>query len=351
MPIRLNLSSMFLFPGFLFPAICAVALAQVQQIPVAASNGQITLDVAVTPKAGKPVVANLTKEQFTVLDNKVPQPVTSFAALTLKQEPIEVILLLDALNTSYNNIAYERQEITKFLDAEGGHLAHPTAIAVLTDKGVRMQQSFFTDGHALSRDLDNHQIGLSSIPPSSGVYGADERMQLSLGALSQITAREVSRPGRKIILWVSPGWPILSGPGIQLSDKQRQQIFSTIVGASTRLREGRITLYAINSLGVREDVGRAAYYQKFLKGVTKPSQTDIGDVSLQVLAAQSGGLVLNSTDTAALLQQAVADTDAYYELSFKAANASQPNEYHHIEVRVDAPGLTARTRDGYYAQP
>jgi hypothetical protein len=35
------------------------------------------------------------------------------------------------------------------------------------------------------------------------------------------------------------------------------------------------------------------------------------------------------------------------------APAEKPNEYHHLEVRVAAnrASVTARTRDGYYAQP
>jgi hypothetical protein len=29
----------------------------------------------------------------------------------------------------------------------------------------------------------------------------------------------------------------------------------------------------------------------------------------------------------------------------------QPNEYHHLEVQIAEPGLTARARQGYYSQP
>ena len=62
----------------------------------------------------------------------------------------------------------------------------------------------------------------------------------------------------------------------------------------------------------------------------------IGDLSLQVLAAQSGGLVLNgSNDLTALLEQSVADGQAYYELSFDPPRADHPDEYHHIEVQVE----------------
>jgi hypothetical protein len=47
----------------------------------------------------------------------------------------------------------------------------------------------------------------------------------------------------------------------------------------------------------------------------------------------------------------VADGKAYYELSFEPPTADHKDEYHHIEVQVAKPGLTARTREGYYLQP
>jgi VWFA-related protein len=155
-----------------------------------------------------------------------------------------------------------------------------------------------------------------------------------------------------MIFWVSPGWPILSGPRIDLDYKQQNQIFSSVVGLSTELRRARITLYSVDPLGTNEGVARTFYYQDFLKGVSKPRQVNVGDLSLQVLAIQSGGLALaSSNDVTQLLEKCMADTGAYYELSFVPAPADHRDEYHNLLVQVAKPGLTARTRTGYYAQP
>ena len=153
------------------------------------------------------------------------------------------------------------------------------------------------------------------------------------------------------MLWISPGWPLLSGPNVHLSAKQQEGIFATIVDLSTQLREARLTLYSIDSIGADENLTQVDYYQSFVKGVSETDQAQIGNLGLQVLATQSGGLALNSTGVTELLQQCIADTDAYYEISFASAPAERPNEYHHIEVRVTKPGLISRTRQGYYAQP
>jgi VWFA-related protein len=146
---------------------------------------------------------------------------------------------------------------------------------------------------------------------------------------------------------------LLSGPNIQLSRKDEQQLFNSIVAASTGLRHARITLYSVDPLGLA-DAGsvRISYYEEFLKGVASPERALPADLGLQVLVVQSGGRVFNgSNDLTASTANCAADADAFYVLSFDAARADQPNEYHSLGVTVDKPGITARTRTGYYAQP
>lgn len=316
-----------------------------------APSNKIVLDVVVTPKNGSPV-PNLQQQDFTLLDNKTAQPITSFRALGQSQEPAEVILVLDDVNTDYRTIAYARPQIDKFLRANDGHLPYPTALAVVTDTGTKIQQKATTDGNALSAAFDQYEVGLRFLRRDTGIYGAADRSDLGLRALNALMASESTRPGRKIILWVSPGWPLLSGPRIDLPYKQEQQIFSDIVAFSTELRNTRTTLYNIDPLGAGENVLRTNYYQDFVKGVQKPAQVDIGDLSLQVLATQSGGQVLfANNDITALLQKAMADTSAYYQLTFDAPPAQHPDEYHHLQVQLNNSNLIGRTLQGYYAQP
>lgn len=327
------------------------AVAFAQETPPPSSDGRIHIDVVVTPKSGPPV-SGLEQKDFTVIDNKLPQAITSFKAFSGPDAPVETILLIDAVNIGYQTVAYERNEIDRFLRANGGHLAHPMTLAIFTDAGVRLQGGSSNDGNAMATMLDQQTVSLRAISRSAGFYGAVDRFQLSMKALDQLASFEGPRPGRKMVLWVSPGWPLLSGPEVQLDGKQLQQIFSGIVEVSTELRQARITLYNINPLGSGENTLRLFYYEQFVKGVSKPSQAQEGNLGLQVLAVQTGGLVLNSNnDISAMLQQAFADANAWYELSFAPAVGEKPNEYHQIEVRVDKPGLTARTRTGYYAQP
>ena len=328
----------------------AMLCAQQSAAPGPAPGSRIDLDVVVTPKSGPPV-SDLQQQDFTLFDNKTPRHLTSFRAVAGSQNTTHILLVIDAVNTTYQNIAYERDEVDKFLRANGGRLPQPMALAFFTDTGTQVQENYTTDGNVLSASFDQYAIGLRNIRRSSQ-YQGEERFSLSLKALGQIAEHEADLPGRKLIFWVSPGWPLLSGPGIQLTGKQQDQAFASIVGLSTDLRRARAILYSISPLGTNEGLGRTFYYENFIKGVSDVRKAGLGNLSLQVLAVQSGGLALaSSNDVASLLQQCLADAQSYYEVSFEASPADRRDEYHSLEMKVDKPGLTARTRQGYYAQP
>ena len=162
-------------------------------------------------------------------------------------------------------------------------------------------------------------------------------------------------PGRKLVVWISPGWPFLtSGMDQVLSLRSRSSGFSTplwlfrtgCAGLALRftisIRWGRRTRASL----------RTTDYKQFVKGVKKARQAEIGNLALQVLATQSGGRVLNSSnDLAGEIATCAADANAFYVLSFEGLPGDGPNEYHALEIKIDKPGLTARTRSGYYAQP
>lgn len=341
------------FAAWFIAALCAsTAAAQQSQPPAQPESDVITLDVVVTPKSGPPL-SDLQEQDFTVRQDKEQCPITAFQAFRGSEAPVEIILVIDDVNTGLEHIAYERSEIDKFLKLDGGQLAHPVALAFLTDSGIKLQDTFTKDGNALASSLDQYTLSLHSILRSAGIYGAAERFEVSMKSLYELATHEASRPGRKLIVWLSPGWPLLSGPGVeeQLDNKQQQQIFSNAVQLSNLLRQGRITLYSIDPLGTADFGTRAFWWQDFAKGLSKPSQAAWGNLALQVLAVQSGGLVFTTgNDITGYLGRCLADAQAYYQLSFVPSLEHSKNDvYHRIEVRVDKPGVVARTRQGYYS--
>jgi VWFA-related protein len=316
-----------------------------------ASDRNLTLDVVVSNRSGK-AVPGLQAQDFVVLDNKKPQKIVAFQASGgAKTEPVEFILVVDEVNTSFDNVSYVREEIKKFLLQNGGNLTHPVTLAFFSDNGTQILNDSSRDGNALLASFNQHETALRSIRRSTGFYGAEERFQLSVTMLNSLTAREAQTPGRKIVIWVSPGWPLLFGPNVQLTSKVEKSLFESIVAASTALRRARITLYSVDPLGVA-DSGRYFYYREFLKPVSEWKNAQPANLALQVLTTQTGGLVLNgSSDITAQVERCVADADTFYTLTVEPPPAEKPNEYHAIEVKVEPQGLTARTRQGYYGQP
>jgi len=225
------------------------------------------------------------------------------------------------------------------------------SLFVLSDKST--DQSVVTrDGNALADALNSYQARLRIHTRAQGFYGDVERCNLSLYALGEFVTHEATPPGRKLLIWLGPGWSLFRYSQV-VTAKHRDELFNYIVRFSTALREARVTLYNINPLitevppfGPEYD-----YYKNFLKGVDSANEVQRSNLSLQVLAVQSGGQVINATnDIAGSIARCLEDAKAFYTLSFNSPIAKHSNEYHSLQVKVSKPGLTARTRMGYYLQ-
>jgi VWFA-related protein len=310
------------------------------------------IDVVVTDKSGKPV-SGLELKDFTLLDNKQPAKIVSFRAVDASAQkpdiPAEVILVLDAVNLDNLAARLSRDEMVKFLRQNDGHLAQPVSVFLFTDEGMKVLLQASTDGNALAAQLAQTESGLRSLGRASGGYGDIERLQLSIKWVAQIADAESKRPGRKLLLWAGPGWPLLDRPDLVQSNKGQQQTFNEIVKLSTLMREAEMTLYSV-SVG---DPGPGTFlYEGFLKGVKTADKANPSELGTKVLAVQTGGRVISpDNDMAAQIARCVQDASTYYTISFDPPRADKANEYHDLKIEVDKPGLTARTNTGYYNQP
>jgi len=338
----------------LAPSLLSLAQAPLPNVPppgASSSSRSIKLDVVVNAKSGGPVT-NLGQRDFTILVNKSPRPITSFRVLTPHEEPVKVIIFIDAVNTPYELVAAVRKATESFLKSNGGALSHPTSIAILTENGVQLQNDFSIDGMALSDDLEHRQIALRQIANASQ-WSDSDRLKICISALHQLAVFSSSLPGRKIVLWISPGFPLISGPlYASLTQKAEREIFGDVTYFSGALRQNNITFYDINPFGTSQMMLSENYYQNFVKGVTQPDDAQLADLSIQVLSDQTGGLdLVSNNDIPGQIARCLLDADSWYEIAFDPPNADKPNEYHRIEVKLAQPGLIARTRTGYYSNP
>lgn len=350
-----------LFAGaVIVSSVCAVgvpARAQGPQAAPANDGHTLRLDVVVTGK-GKAPVAGLAAQDFTVLDNRQPAKILAFHAEAGAPPPVpgvtpEVVIVFDDVNAPFERMTYARDEAMKFLRQNGGKLAYPVSLAFSGDDGLQMQTAPTLDGAALAGALAQQEHGMRAVGRGTGVYGAQDRLAISMKALDQIIAQEKTKPNRKMVIWISPGWPLLSAPNINLSQKQMQSVFENAVRLSTALREARITLYSVDPMGAEGGVGqRSGYYQTFVPGLRKTDDAQIGDIGLQVLAEQTGGrAIFGNAMISNSLNDCEQDLSAFYTITIPMAPGDRPNDFHELQVKVDQPKTTARTRNGYYAQP
>ena len=346
-------------PAILLVLCATVAHSQVttpqtappaQPLPAQIDDHRISIDAQVTDKQGH-AIHGLTVEDFKLLDNKQPAKILDFRetdARTSTTDPVSVVIVVDMINTGFQVVAREREQLGEFLKQDGGRLGHPTSIAILTEKGLKLEKVSTTDGNALLTSLNGANSDLRIEGRDTGIYGAADRLEWSLGQLSQLAAFEATKPGRKLAFFISPGWPLLSWAGLDATTKERQWTFKSIVDLTNGLREARVVLYTINPF----EIGRTNtfYYQNYLKGVSKVNDAEYADLGLQVLATHTGGQVfVTGMDIKGELNQAVRDANSFYTVVFEKPPADRPNEYHDLHLDVDKPATVVRTTSGYYA--
>ncbi len=318
----------------------------------ARNSRRILLNVVVTDASGNPV-AGLAQSDFTVLDDHQPSKIELFYGVGsgTAPEPVQVVLIIDMVNTSFQDVATQRDQINKFLGQNNGSLRLPVSIVFFSDTGVKIAPPS-QDGNALIADMRKLTTPIRTITSAMGGQGALERFQLSLKTLSGLTAYEAKKPGRKLLIWVGPGWPMLTSLRFQPAAGDKPAYWDSTISFATHLREARTILYSINPVGSGASISREFEYKSYLKPVTAMEQADSADLALQVLAIQSGGRALTgSNDLAGEIASCVAEANAFYTIEIDAIPSERANQYHELAVKVGKSGLTARTNAGYYAQP
>jgi VWFA-related protein len=317
------------------------------QSPAMNAESGIHLDVVVTDASGKPVTG-LRQGDFSLLDDGKPQKIVSFAAFdgvkSKPDPPVEVILVIDALNNSFVEMGFILQGLEKYLRENGGQLLQPTSIARLTVAGMKTLSGPSLDGNALADVV--HGIGASNMP--IGVY----TFPPSMNALARLAQDEASKPGRKLLIWLGTGWPtpaMIRETYTPTDERQQRENYQLMLQVSKALLDGHMVVYGGSTAS-------DFYMRDFLKGAGKASDLDPRVLSLDVLAFKSGGrgelpaINADSVVTAAL-NHFVQEASAYYAISFNPPLTEKTDEYHDLKVAIDRAGLNARTVSGYYDQP
>lgn len=304
----------------------------------------------------------------------------------------QLVMVLDGINCSVEEATRSADALVGFLKGHQQKIARPISIIVLSDrlvggghsaetKSLQGRELFAhripatTDAAVLARGLGEYTLGLHRILDAQGALGEAERVRLSLEAMSFLLKAEAAEEGAKVMIWVSPGWPFLNASASR--GKSSSQMFDSVVYFSDILLKSQTLLYVIDPRGVTSQDhsaelesmtlasrsssiiarGRAPtvpvettdeYFGSFLKAVTKPDEANPNDLALQVLALQSGGLVLqHDNDLKSLIARCAADAERVVTLQY-AAPTGAAGSYRSVEV--SGGRVKARTIKGYYTR-
>ena len=186
-------------------------------------------------------------------------------------------------------------------------------------------------------------------------------VSFSIEALKEVVGALAGLAGRKAVLYISDGIPMVAGEDLfQAIDQKFQQAGGSLLearsfDASRRFKEivnqantNRVTFYTLDAAGLRAPTAVSAEERDpTSSGVVDGVYFSNLQAPLQMLAEETGGrAILNSNDPTLQLVQVADDFRSYYSLGYTPA-FSGTGRYHDIKVRVKQKGLNVRHREGY----
>ena len=187
-------------------------------------------------------------------------------------------------------------------------------------------------------------------------------LSFALDSLKNTVSSLAGLPGRKAILYVSDGLPMVAGED---AFHAVQEKFSSATGsvlearnydASRRYKElvasanaNRITFYTLDAAGLRVSSAISAENRTAdISGLTDSVHWSNIQASMRMLADETGGVaILNNNEPTKALERVADDLRNYYSLGYMPAHSGD-GRYHEVEVRVRGrKDLVVRAREGY----
>jgi VWFA-related protein len=358
----------------------------------------VLVDVQVTDRAGKPV-KGLKPEVFTVLEDNKEQKVDSFdyydietieTAGAADQAPVVVSLGTVAPPEQIRATVRDRRMIVLFFDLTSMQpdevlRAHAAALRYLNEQmtpadlvaavafGNRLSVlANLTNNRellvrAIARIRPGKESQLAEVAEAAAPAGeetvsedtgaaftADEtefnifNTDRKLAALQGIADLLRSIPGKKSVIHFAGGIT-------QTGQENRSQLRA----ATDAANRANVSFYTVDTRGLQAEIPGgeartgAAGGTAMFSGAAVFRQAGARQDSretLATLASDTGGRAFYDLgDFGEVFSRVQQDASGYYLLGYYSTNAQHDGRWRDIKVRVDAPGVRVRHREGYYA--
>lgn len=309
--------------GWVSRAVAGATVATVTSMTVAGAAGQVrrpadqvfraevemvSLNVTVTDQQNH-YLTDLTQQDFTILEDGAKQDVTYFNRTTL---PIALSLLMDTSASMESRMSIAQEAAVGFAKKLR---AQDLAQVVDFDTRVEVLQDFTSDIASLEKAIRTTQAG-----GSTSLYNA---LYISLKELAKIKPKTEDDVRRRAVVVLSDG-----------EDTSSLVTFEEVLDLAKR---SGTTIYTIGLQAPTNGLSKGFKEAEFV---------------LRQLAQETGGRPFfpqRAEDLAGIYGVIADELASQYTLGYASTNGKRDGSWRRVNVQVNRPGTTARTKRGYYA--
>jgi len=390
---------------------------------LSATTELVLVPVQVRGHDGKPLLG-LKQEDFVLRSDGQPQPISVFESTVETSAPVAnraaapappnmvlnvpnegmpdriLIIALDLVNTAYLDQTRAKVELLKYL-SETSSTQHFALVAITKD-GLQPIHNFSSDPAVLLQALqrlqntadkdvadqplldrmmtaaqfqtpchpiDEYETMLAAFKDAQiyGAYAQKIAVRATLTALTQMAQAYAGVPGRKSVIWLTGGMPILIYNSLAGGIKGNStlngdpELVSEYQDTFTVLNNANIAIYGVDVKGIKSDrtyqasgISPAMHQPMYQTRATanQVSPLSYNDDAIKVVSSATGGK--SCTANAGLkdcIDEAVADNSSYYMLGFYVPQQERKPGWHKLEVKLINERGSVRSRTSYYLAP
>ena len=326
----MKLSRLQLLPRLLLLILAVVGACQAQRakpsptppptgqedLPIRIPIRRVRLPITVVDKKGQ-LVSGLNKEEFLILEDKVPQAIETFSDDSGEALPLYVAVLMDTSPSTLGRLKFQQESAMNFIYS----VIRPRRDRVLFatfDHDVNLRQDFTDKIELLNRAVQ----GVKKLGEKTVLYDAiwqlcDEKLR--------------SAAGRRVLVVITDGEDTYSRADIRDAIDIAQRTETTIFAISTK-----------------------GGFISTVPGVEAGQVKDSKDRALTTLAEETGGIAFFSGDMLTLersFTKIAKELRAQYLVTYKPVNDQYDGSFRKIEVKLveGRKNLKVRTKHGYKA--
>jgi VWFA-related protein len=277
---------------------------------------RVRLPITVQDKKGQ-FVAGLTKNDFVILEDKIPQAIETFSDDLSLTTPLYIAVLMDTSPSTAGKLKFQQESAMNFIQTVVKPRRDRVLFGTFDDEVTLLQD--FTDKLDL---LDKAVYSVKKMGKQTALFDAvwqfcDEKMR--------------SVPGRRVLLLVTDGEDTYSRANIRDAIDIAQRTETTIFAISTK-----------------------AGFLATVPGVEAGQVADKKDRDLQTLAEETGGVAFFTGDMLSLersFTKISKELRAQYLVTYNPTNKSYDGTFRRIDVKLSDghDNLKVRTKRGYKA--